>query len=235
ETGSNCCNIAATFSGRPRFSRTSRKRRQNKSKNQSLTQFSLHNLSEVKLVFSETDYASFEQVARHYRYEYDDALHYAGHGVHFGQFTSDANGAIASCVMIKELNQETKHDIIVLHSCQTGKEDCQYSLSEFFSIGVPLQFIPTSSYANYLSRQMPDKYIVAPSEDIIFVPSLNEDCEVNEQFADEKVDKNGTWNVWRNGEVITKFSGDVIPTSDVVRHYIDVATNHSVNENHGDE
>ena len=37
------------------------------------------------------------------------------------------------------------------------------------------------------------------------------------------------------GEVITKFSGDVIPTSDVVRHYIDVATNHSVNENHGDE
>ena len=33
--------------------------------------------------------------------------------------------------------------------------------------------------------------------------------------------ENGTWNIWQNGKVIGKISGDMTPTSDVIRKSIE--------------
>lgn len=116
--------------------------------------------------------------------------------------------------MIQKLNTKD-YDIIVLHSCETGKESSQYNFR--FVKGVPVK--PAISFANAISKELPDKYIVAPSEIIKFGVDNTDDCEMFNPF--EYVNgKGGTWNIWQNGKVVSTFSGLEIPTSDVIRESI---------------
>lgn len=135
-------------------------------------------------------------------------------GVDEGQFFQTNDIIIASSDMIQKLNTKD-YDIIVLHSCETGKESSQYNFR--FVKGVPVK--PAIPFANAISKELPDKYIVAPSEIIKFGVDNTDDCEMFNPF--EYVNgKSGTWNIWQNGKVVSTFSGLEIPTSDVIRESI---------------
>ena len=118
-------------------------------------------ISLTNVIYCETDKNAFQQVALLNCYEDDDALHIAGHGVCEGQFFRTDDGLIATSEVIRNLNTKD-YDIIVLHSCETGKESDQYQYKFDFVNGTVVK--ASISFANQISKEMPEKYIVAPSE-----------------------------------------------------------------------
>ena len=178
--------------------------------------FEIHPYLENRILSLETERNTFYHVAKQYDYEHDEnVLHIGGHGLFKGEFVILSVDIIGIYTqnsvqrLSQDLGGDNTYKSIVLHICQSGKDD--------------------KSIASFLSKEMPNTYIVAPSTDVNYQLLVNDiSCDIKE--AREQLDDEGVWNIYSGGKVITTLSGNIIPIGENINNAIRNALPKHTNE-----